>query len=335
MIKFFKKLKEIIEKNEKVIIVGHKNPDLDCIAASIGLYKVINKECYVFRTTDKTNSTVTKTYQLLENENIKFINKDNYKEVISNNTLLIVLDLHRKQLIEHEPLLNEIKQIVLIDHHIIGNDKISPSLEYIDSKASSTTEIIAKYIINEGKNIDSVISTIMLSGIEIDTNGYNMKTTAETFKVAAWLMSMNADNILKQNILKENKEEYIRRTKQIENSYVINNNMMICVLDDDVYNPSYLALLSEDLLRFENVEASFTIGKITNEKIGISARSLGNINVEEIMSTLGGGGHLTDAACQFDSTSLTNVEKVLIKSLKNKGCEKNESDISKRCKRTR
>ena len=335
MIKFFKQLKEIIEKNEKVIIVGHKNPDLDCIAASLGLYKVINKECYVFKTTDKTNSTVTKTYQLLEKENIKFINKDNYKEVISNNTLLIVLDLHRKQLIEHEPLLNEIKQIVLIDHHIIGNDKINPSLEYIDSKASSTTEIIAKYIINEGKNIDSVTSTIMLSGIEIDTNGYNMKTTAETFKVAAWLMSMNADNILKQNILKENKEEYIRRTKQIENSYVINNNMMICVLDYDVYNPSYLATLSEDLLRFENVEASFTIGKITNEKIGISARSLGNINVEEIMSTLGGGGHLTDAACQFDSTSLTNVEKVLIKLLKNKGCEKNESDISKRCKRTR
>lgn len=318
MTDFFKRLTCEIENHSNIIIIGHKNPDLDCIASSLGLYKIINKECYIFKTLDKTNTSAQKTFELLEQQNIKFVTKQNYKDKINPNTLLIAVDLHRKQLIEHEPILEEVKDVIVIDHHIIGKDKINTIIEYIDSKVSSATEIISKYIINQNKNIDSVTSTVMLSGIEIDTNGYNMKTTKETFKIASWLMEMGADNILKQKLLKENKEEYLKRTKQIEKSYMIKNNMMICVLDEEIYNPSYLATLSEDLLRFESVEASFTIGKLTNQKIGISARSLGNINVEIFMEQLGGGGHLTDAACQFDSTSLKEIEIKLIEILDNK-----------------
>lgn len=317
MTEFFKRLTQEIDTHSNIIIIGHKNPDSDCIASSLGLYKIINKECYIFKTLDKTNTSTQKTFDLLEKQNIKFITKQNYKDKINSNTLLIAVDLHRKQLIEHEPILEEVKDVIVIDHHIIGKDKINTISEYIDSKVSSATEIIAKYIINQNKNIDSVTSTVMLSGIEIDTNGYNMKTTKETFKIASWLMEMGADNILKQKLLKENKEEYLKRTKQIEKSYMINNNMTICVLDEEIYNPSYLATLSEDLLRFESVEASFTIGKLTNQKIGISARSLGNINVEIFMEQLGGGGHLTDAACQFDSTSLKEIEIKLIEILDN------------------
>ena len=93
------------------------------------------------------------------------------------------------------------------------------------------------------------------------------------------------------------------------------NNMMICKLDKENYNPSYLATMSEDLLRFDKVEASFTIGKLTNNKIGISARSLGNINVETIMASMGGGGHLTDAACQIETT-IEAAEILLKKQIK-------------------
>ena len=167
----------------------------------------------------------------------------------------------------------------------------------------------------KNKTVDKEVATIMIAGIEIDTNGYNMKTTEETFNSSAFLMSLGADNILKQNILKENKAEYIKRTKQIENSYMIDNKM-ICVLDEKNYNPSYLATMSEDLLRFDNVEASFTIGHLINDKIGISARSLGNINVETYMRELGGGGHLTDAACQLEEKDLKEAEKKLIEVLK-------------------
>ena len=94
------------------------------------------------------------------------------------------------------------------------------------------------------------------------------------------------------------------------------DNMIICVLDNQEYNPSYLATMSEDLLRFDKVEASFTIGYLINKKVGISARSLGNINVEEYMRKLGGGGHLTDAACQLENQTLKEAEEKLIEILK-------------------
>ncbi len=300
MINFFKKLDEIIDKHTNVIIMGHKNPDLDCIGSSLGIYEAIDKEKYIFKTTDKVNESMQKTYKELEKENINFINKNNYKEKI-NNTLLIITDLHRKSLLEYEQILEEIEDVVIIDHHIIGKDKVESKLEYIDPKASSATEIITHYLKHKEKTITPTIATIMLAGIEIDTNGYNMKTSEKTFKTAAYLMSMGADNILKQKILKIKKEDYIKRTQQIKNSYLIKD-MMICKLEGNNYNPSYLATMSEDLLRFDKVEASFTIGELSNKKIGISARSLGNINVEKIMSSLGGGGHLTDAACQLDIT---------------------------------
>ena len=314
MTEFFKKLDEQIKIHDNVIIIGHQNPDLDCIGSSLGLYNTIEKECYIFKSTDKLNESMIKTFDVIKEKGINFIDKTNYKSIIKN-TLLIVTDLHRKSLIENQEILDEIKDIVIIDHHIIGKDKINNILEYINPKASSATEIITQYMRYKGKTVDKEIATIMLAGIEIDTNGYNMKTTEETFNSSAFLMSLGADNILKQNILKENKEEYIKRTKQIENSYMIDNKM-ICVLDTEKYNPSYLATMSEDLLRFDNVEASFTIGRLINEKIGISARSLGNINVELYMRELGGGGHLTDAACQLEEETLEEAEKKLIKVLK-------------------
>lgn len=312
MINFFKELDKKINSHKNIIIIGHKNPDLDCIGSALGLYKTIEKECYIFKTINDINESSKRAYQLIKNVN--YVNEKNYKEKI-DDTLLIVVDLHRKQLLEYEKIIEEIKEIIIIDHHIEGKDKIKASLEYIEESKSSTNEIITQYIRYKNKKIDSITSTIMLSGIEIDTNGYNMKTTKETFQTAAWLMEMGADNILKQNIMKENKEQYIKRTKQIEKSYNIDN-IIICPLDNNHYNPSYLATLSEDLLRFENVEASFTIGYITDNKIGISARSLGNINVEKYMSQLGGGGHKTDAACQFENKTIKEVEEILKKILK-------------------
>ncbi len=312
---FFKKLDKEIKQHKNIIIMGHKNPDLDCIGSSLGLYKAIEKNAYNFRTQEKLNESMKKAFKALEEENINFIDKTNYKEYLEK-PLLIITDLHRRSLLEHEEILNEIEDVVIIDHHIIGTDKIESKLEYIDSKSSSATEIATQYLKYKEKEVDNIIATIMLAGIEIDTNGYNMKTTEKTFRTAAFLMSMGADNILKQNILKISKEEYIKRTKQIEKAYLINN-MMICKLHKRNYNPSYLATMSEDLLRFDKVEASFTIGKLSNNKIGISARSLGNVNVETYMSALGGGGHLTDAACQLENKTIKEAEKLLRAIIKN------------------
>ena len=174
MLNFFKELDKEIEKHNNVIIIGHKNPDLDCIGSSLGLYYAIEKEKYIFRTTEKLNDSMKKAFKELEKEKINFIDRTNYKEKI-NNTLLIITDLNRKSLLEYEEILEEIKDIVLIDHHIVGKEKIEAKLEYIDKTASSASEIITSYIEYKKKTVDKIIATIMLSGIEIDTNSYNIK----------------------------------------------------------------------------------------------------------------------------------------------------------------
>jgi c-di-AMP phosphodiesterase-like protein len=188
MTDFFKKLDEQIKQHDNVIIIGHQNPDLDCIGSSLGLYYSIEKECYIFKATDKLNNSMIKAFKAIEKKDINFIDKTNYKSII-NNTLLIVTDLHRKSLIENQEILDIIKDVVIIDHHIIGKEKINNILEYIDPKASSATEIVTQYMRYKNKTVDKEVATIMIAGIEIDTNGYNMKTTEETFNSSAFLMS--------------------------------------------------------------------------------------------------------------------------------------------------
>ena len=142
---FFKKLDKEIKQHKNIIIMGHANPDLDCIGSSLGLYKAIEKNVYIFRTREKLNESMKKAFKALEEEDIKFIDKTNYKEYLEK-PLLIITDLQRRSLLEHEEILNEIEDVVIIDHHIIGKDKIESKLEYIDSKSSSATEIATQYL---------------------------------------------------------------------------------------------------------------------------------------------------------------------------------------------
>lgn len=316
MQQFFKNLNDEINKHDCIVIIGHKNPDMDCLGAEIGLYYAIEKECYIFKSTDPVDDSIKKAYNLLEKNKIKYINKDNYKEHLTDNTLLIIVDLYRKKLIENIDILDEIKDKIIIDHHIFENDYIESKINYINPSVSSTVEIIVNYLKYENKKVDARVATIMLAGIEIDTNGYNNKTTASTFQAASTLMNFNADNVLKQHILKIKKEDYIKRTNFIEESYTIQKNIIVCPLDNNIYKNSYLATLSEDLLKFEGVEAAFTIGYIKDNTVGISARSLGKLDVEKIMVQLDGGGHKTASACQFIDTNIREVTKKLIEIIK-------------------
>ena len=118
------------------------------------------------------------------------------------------------------------------------------------------------------------------------------------------LTAMGADSILKQALLKEDKDSYLRRSNFVKHSYMINENMAMCTLDDEIYSTKDLAEIAEQLLQFDDVEASFSIGKIKEDMVGISARSLGNVDVEIIMEALGGGGHLTDAATQLPNITI-------------------------------
>lgn len=322
MEEIFNSLTQLIKEHNSILIMTHRNPDFDGMGSALGLQQIINsfkKESYICINNSEKNSSLKKSYDLIKENNLYFntVKKTNVEKLINDDTLLIILDTHKKEMTEIPELIDKVKNIIVIDHHIKSKDHINDiTLSYINSGLSSTVEFMANYIKYLNKQIDPLFATIMLVGLEIDTNNFRLKTTDKTYEAAAFLSKLGADNILKQELLQENKEIYIKRQKLIEKSFMINKNMSLCVLDSKIYENKDLAAIAEELLQFENVEASFVIGNISKDIVGISARSIGKINVEEIMAKLGGGGHYTEAATQIKEKTINEVQELLLNVLK-------------------
>lgn len=311
----FKKLNEIIREYDNFIIMGHQDPDLDSLGSSLGLYEIIKsfgKSAYLFlddKHLEDYNFNINQAFQKIENK-IECVNERSYKK-IEGKTLLIITDTHIKERVEY-PKLIDIFDTIVLDHHIKSKNYIKDTkFLYIDSNLSSMSELITYYSEYVNLDLDNVIATILLAGIEIDTNGFNLKTTSRTYEAASTLMEMGADSILKQELLKETKEQYMKRASFIKNSFMINNNMAMCIING-VTTSITLAEVSEEMLNFEDVVASFTIGKISDDTIGVSARSLGDIDVSVIMKQMGGGGHSSNAATQLKNKSLKEVKQEII-----------------------
>lgn len=313
----FKNLTKIIKENDDIIFMTHRNMDLDGFGASLCMNEIVKsfgKNGYIF-IEEKNHKSIEKAFTRLKEGKIaiNYINHNNYHKLLKKDPLLIILDIHKPKIVQNPKLLEQVNKIVVIDHHIKGKDYIkNTNLSYISSNYSSTNEMVVNYLKYLNKKVDPLIATIMLSGIEIDTNSFNVKTTAQTYEAAAFLTKMGADNVIKQELLKESKDEFVRRQEFVRDSFMINKNMAMCILDDNLYDKEELASIALELLQFDDVEASFAIGKIEQTTIGVSARSIGKINVEEIMSKLGGGGHTTEAAAQIKNTSIDKVKKTII-----------------------
>lgn len=311
MEKLFKKLNKIIDKYDNFILMGHRDPDLDALGSSLGLCEIIEKrkkDAYLFLDIshlEEYNTNINVAFDKMEKD-IRCINEKTYKKYITENTLLIVTDVHIKERLEYPEILDEVDTVVL-DHHIKSKNYIKDTIyTYIDSNLSSMSELITMYALYNKVDLDNVIASILLGGIEIDTNEYNFKTSAQTYEAAKTLMDMGADVILKQELLKETKEEYIKRASTLKNSFMVTDNIAMCIFNE--CTTIELAQAAEELLNFEDVEASFTVGRLDENTIGISARSIGNINVEKIIKKMGGGGHASNAAAQVTGKTIKEVK---------------------------
>lgn len=319
----FKELTKLIKSCEKIIFMTHQNMDLDGFSSILALSEIVSsfkKENYILIDNKQNDASIKKAFKLLKQNKLEFnyIYKKDVLRLLDNSTILIVLDVHRPNLTEMPTLLSKTKNVVVIDHHLKCKQYIQDTLiNYLNSNMSSTIEIISNYLKYLNKTISPIIATMMLAGMEIDTNSFNVKTTSQTFETAAFLINMGADNILKQELLKEDRAEYIERQRYIESSYMINENMIICPLDNKIFDNNTLAQIAEDLLQFDNVKVSFCIGYISKNKVGISARSIGDYDVEKIMKNLGGGGHLTEAATQIKNVNIESSINLLINELDN------------------
>lgn len=319
----FLNLTKLIEAHPSVIFMTHKNPDLDGLGSALALSSIATQmgkqNAVVIASAEEEmekNSSILKTLTKIKEAgfHINLIEEQNIIKKFGITPLLVVLDTHKNSMVESEQLLQKIANIAVIDHHIKHPDYIKNTVfSYINANMSSTVEIVTSYLSYLKMTIPPLLATIMLAGLEIDTNNFNLKTTDKTYEAAALLTKMGADQISKQELLKENKEEYVRRHRFIESSFMIRSNMAMCMMDDNIYVAKDLATISEELLQLENIEASFTIGKLADHIIGISARSIGNIDVEAIMAALGGGGHMTEAAAQIEASSINEVREKIMK----------------------
>jgi len=302
-------LRDLIQDSDQVFVMGHKLPDMDAIGASIGVRKMAEMNQingYVVVDFDGLDQSVTRLMdevrgkpELFE----RFISPEEALSKLTDQTLLVVVDTHKPSMVIDERLLNKSEKVVVIDHHRRGEEFISNTmLVYMEPYASSTAELVTELLEYQPKNdkITMLEATAMLAGIIVDTKSFTLRTGARTFEAASYLRTNGADTVLVQRMLKEDIETYIERSKIVQTVEFFREGIAIGHGEEDSpYSQVLIAQTADILLTMKGVSASFVVAKKDNGIVGISARSLGDINVQLIMEKLGGGGHLTNAACQL------------------------------------
>ncbi len=314
-------LTELITESDKVFIMGHKNPDMDAIGASIGIHKVAQmneKEAYIVVNFQEIDTGVKRLVkEIRQNEQMlsRFIRPEEALEMVTERTLVVIVDTHRPSLVIEERLLNKTDKVVVIDHHRRGEDFIrNPLLVYMEPYASSTAELVTELLEYQPKRgkIDMLEATALLAGIIVDTKSFTLRTGSRTFDAASFLRAQGADTVLVQRFLKEDIESYVKRSKLIESVYFYKEGIAIAISNNtDIYDHVLIAQAADTLLTLEGVIASFVVSKRSEDVIGISARSLGDVNVQVIMESLHGGGHLTNAATQLPDITIEEAKQQL------------------------
>lgn len=325
IIKDRKKLNHKIKKAKNIFIMAHKDLDLDALGSSIGMSMILKKKrkkCYFIIDDVNHELGVEKVLQELEGciDIIKSDNLDQYLYPRDSKNLLIILDTNKEDLVQNKAVLKKITEKVIIDHHEIGKSTIKDALLINDTEVSSVCEMITELIEFYEVELESYYATILLSGIVLDTNNFTLKTKPETFYAAYYLSSLGASAKKVQYLLKQDINEYTERQKLLSEIETINNKIAFTKATPyTIYRREDLAKIADTLLFFNNIEASFVIGKIGKDTIGLSARSLGNYNINKILEKLGGGGDAYNGAAKFENTTISKVEQELKKYLKEEG----------------
>ncbi|GLC30437.1 DHH family phosphoesterase [Clostridium omnivorum] len=302
-------LMDLIKGSSKVFIMGHKMPDTDCFGASIGIYsavRLLNKECYIILE-GKNNSNIEYQLNKLKEDpdydNV-FVDGDYCRDIMDENSLLIVVDVHNKSYVQNIDVVKECKKIVIIDHHRRSPDFIEGAvLSYIETYASSTSELVTEmlqYMI-ENPKIKPIEAEALLAGICVDTKNFYFKTGVRTFEAAGFLRRLGADTIEIKRLFSEDLNTYLKRAEIIKAAKV-KNNIAIAICPPEIEDTVLAAQAADELLNITGIQASFVIVKIDNE-VFISGRSLGDINVQLMMEALGGGGHMTMAGAKLENVS--------------------------------
>lgn len=313
-------LKDLIEKSEDVYIIGHKNTDIDCIGAAIGIYRIckhLEKEAHIIVDSKYNNSTRLVIDRLQADGDYEdvFLTKDDLKKLDFENSLLVVVDTHKESYLAVPDIANEFDKKVIIDHHRRGPEFIEDSiLTYHEVYASSTSELVTELLMYiEDIKLTSKEAEAIYAGILVDTKNFSFKTGVRTFEAAAYLRKVGLDISEVKHIFQSDFESYVAKVDTVKNAEFIDSQIAISVVADAGNEDMAIiaAQSADELLSITGILASFVLCEIEGV-VMISGRSLGDINVQAILEKMGGGGHLTFAGAQMAGVTIDEAKEKLL-----------------------
>ncbi|PWM56335.1 MAG: signaling protein consisting of a modified GGDEF domain and a DHH domain protein [Subdoligranulum variabile] len=305
---------DLIKKSDSVIVMGHRMSDLDAVGSAVGALRIC-KMCGV-PAVIAINSDATLAAPLLKSFldaglGHDFIPPDQTLDVITPNTLLIVVDTYQIRLLESQKIYEKCKRVVVIDHHRMAVGHIDrPLLLYHEPYASSASELICELLqfMPRENNITPLEAQALLAGIMLDTRSFALHVGVRTFEAAAWLRSRGAQTAETKLLFNTSKEEYEARAHIVESAYIYKGCAIALSSEPEAGMNVVLPMAANDLLTINGVDASF-VAVAKNGGVNISARSMGALNVQVILEPLGGGGHLMMAGAQLQNCTLQDAEQ--------------------------
>ena len=312
-------LENLIKESNKVMIMGHTNPDIDAMGSAMGIYRLVKdlgKNAYIV-TSNETTTLQNFKESLMEEPEYEdiLINKEVAEENMDEETLLVIVDTHKTNYVEAPELLNKTEKIVVIDHHRRSADYIeNATLTFQEVYASSAAELVTEILqyATTKINLKTIEAESLYAGIMMDTKNFTFKTGVRTFEAAAYLRKCGVDIIRVKKWFQSDLASFNKIAEIVKKAEIVNDSIAIASYNRKTKDASLIcAKAADELLTISNITASFVLGNI-GEKICISGRSIGDINVQVILEKLGGGGHITLAGAQVEGMTMEEVKQELI-----------------------
>jgi len=310
-------LRELIEAKDFVMVMGHPMGDLDCIGAAVGIYraaKFSQKKTYIV--VDNITNSILPIIDLFRNnvdyDPEMFIDRKRALEIFNDNALLVVVDTNRPSYTECPELLQRKASVVVMDHHRQGKERIeNATLSYVEAFASSASEMVAEVVqyYDDGLKLRPLEADAVLSGIVMDTNNFEDNAGVRTFEAAAYLRRCGANVSHVRKLSRESLDDYLLRAETVRRAEVFRDCYVISICPSEKDNPNQTVVAAQaanEFLNIEGIKASFVLTEY-NGKIYLSARSIDEVNVQVLMESLGGGGHMSIAGAQFTDTTPDEV----------------------------
>lgn len=315
-------LEELISETDNIMIMGHNNPDIDALGSALGIYRLAKSKGKEVHIVAETEGMALKAIS----ESLKsdgqytgvIVNNEIAENIITPETLLIIVDTNKASHVEDPILLEKTNKIAIIDHHRRSTDFIKESiLTFQEVYASSAAELVTELLqyAESQPKLTTLEAEALYAGIMMDTKNFTFKTGVRTFEAAAYLRRYGIDIIKVKKWFQSDLETYKKITEIIDKTEIIKDYIGISIYENDDKNSNIIcAKAADEMLTIGDITTSFVIGR-TGEKVNISGRSIGEINVQLILEKLGGGGHSTLAGAQLEGKTIQEAKEELIQKI--------------------